>query len=99
MRVYWENELVQWVLLLVKKSLNTKVHVFCLDFATAMLANVIHSRWTQEALAKKPEMVVFIIESVLKIIKEPSERIEVSVLMHLLITLSYLCRERFKKQL
>jgi hypothetical protein len=43
-------------------------------------------------------MVVGIIEGVLKVIKEPPERMEVSVLMHLLITLSYLCRERFKKQ-
>ena len=99
MRAYWENELVHWVLLLIKKSLNTKVHVFCLDFATAMLANVVHARWTQEALTQKPEMVSFIIESVLKVIKEPSERMEVSVLMHLLITLSYLCREKFRKQI
>lgn len=99
MRAYWENELIHWVLLLIKKSLNTKVHVFCLDFATAMLANVVHARWIQEALAQKPEMVSFIIESILKVIKEPSERMEVSVLMHLLITLSYLCRERFRKQI
>lgn len=47
MKAYWENELIHWVLLLVKKSLNTKVHVFCLDFATAMLANVVHSKWIQ----------------------------------------------------
>ena len=69
MKVYWENELIHWVLLLVKKSLNTKVHVFCLDFATAMLANVVHSKWTQEALFKKPEIVSFVIESILKVIK------------------------------
>ena len=99
MKAYWENELIQWVLLLVKKSLNTKVHVFCLDFATAMLANVVHSKWIQEALTKKPQMVVLIIESVLKVIKEPPEKVEVSVLMHLLITLSYLCRDKFRKQL
>ena len=78
--------------MLVKKSLNTKIHVFCLDFATAMLANVVHSKWTQEALAKKPETVRHVIDSILKVIKEPADRIEVSVLMHLLITLSYLCR-------
>jgi hypothetical protein len=99
MRAYWDNELIQWVLLLVKKSLNTKVHVFCLDFATAMLANVVHAKWTQEALAKRPETVVQVIETVLRVVKEPPEKVEVSVLMHLLITLSYLCRERFRKQL
>jgi hypothetical protein len=44
-------------------------------------------------------MVTFIIESVLKVIKEPPEKVEVSVLMHLLITLSYLCRDKFRRQL
>ena len=60
-RAYWENDMIMWVLLLVKKSLNTKIHMFCLDFATAMLANVVHSRWCQDALVKKPEVVVHII--------------------------------------
>jgi hypothetical protein len=98
-RVYWENDLIAWVLALVRKSLNTKIHMFCLDFATAMLANMVHSRTCQASLEKKPEVVVLIIDTILKIIKEPPEKIEVSVLMHLLITVSYLCRERFKKQL
>lgn len=98
-RVYWENELIAWVLALVRKSLNTKIHMFCLDFATAMLANMVHSRTCQTNLEKKPEVVVLIIDTILKIIKEPPEKIEVSVLMHLLITVSYLCRDRFKKQL
>lgn len=84
---------------LVRKSLNTKIHMFCLDFATAMLANMVHSRTCQTNLEKKPEVVVLIIDTILKIIKEPPEKIEVSVLMHLLITVSYLCRDRFKKQL
>lgn len=98
-RVYWENDLIAWVLALVRKSLNTKIHMFCLDFATAMLANMVHSRTCQTNLEKKPEVLVLIIDTILKIIKEPPEKIEVSVLMHLLITVSYLCRDRFKKQL
>jgi hypothetical protein len=73
--------------------------MFCLDFATAMLANVVHSKTCQTLLEKKPDLVVAIIDNILKIIKEPPEKIEVSVLMHLLITLSYLCRDRFKRQL
>ena len=35
-------------------------------------------------------------DSILKFIKHP---MEVSVLMHLLITLSYLCKAKFKKQM
>lgn len=98
-KVYWDNEVIPWVLSLVKKSLNTKIHMFCLDFATAMLANLVHSRSCQASLERRPETVVLIIDTILKIIKEPPEKIEVSVLMHLLITLSYLCRDRFKKQI
>ena len=89
---YWDNDIIAWVLSLVKKSLHTKIHMFCLDFATAMLANVVHSRSCQSLLERKPELVNTMIENILKIIREPPEKIEVSVLMHLLITLSYLCR-------
>jgi hypothetical protein len=60
---------------------------------------MIHSRACQASLEKRPETVILIIDTILKIIKEPPEKIEVSVLMHLLITISYLCRDRFKKQL
>jgi hypothetical protein len=35
-------------------------------------------------------------ENILRHIREP---LEVSVLMHLLITLSYLCRDRFRKSM
>lgn len=52
--VYIENDLINWILTLVKKSSHTKIHMFCLDFATAMLANMIHSRSCQLYLEKKP---------------------------------------------
>jgi hypothetical protein len=41
-----EMEMVQWVINLVKQSLNSKIHVFCLDFSSAMLANIIHTPYT-----------------------------------------------------
>jgi hypothetical protein len=49
-RAYWDNELIAWVISLVRKSLITKIHMFCLDFATAMLANVVHSKTCQALL-------------------------------------------------
>jgi hypothetical protein len=70
--------------------------MFCLDFSTAMLANIIHSKWCQVKLNEKPEQTSNIMESILKFIKHP---LEVSVLMHLLITLSYLCKNKYKKQM
>jgi len=35
--------MIQWVLNLLNKSLASKIHVFCLDFASAMMANIIHT--------------------------------------------------------
>ena len=38
--------LIKWVMELCKKSLKEKIHVFCLDFASAMLSNIIHTTST-----------------------------------------------------
>lgn len=61
-----------------------------------MLANIIHSKWCQIKLTESPEQTVQIMDTILKFIKHP---MEVSVLMHLLITLSYMCKPKFKKQM
>ena len=47
MAVYIDNDMIAWVLSLIKKSFIIKIHMFCLDFSTAMLANIIHSKWCQ----------------------------------------------------
>ena len=78
---YIDSGLIDWVLKLVESSFKTKIHMFCLDFSTAMLANIIHSKWCHVKLAEKPEQTVYIMDSILKFIKHP---MEVSVLMHLL---------------
>jgi len=52
--IYLEQDIIVWVLNLIKKSQNSKIHMFCLDFATAMLANVVHSKWCQISLSTKP---------------------------------------------
>lgn len=87
--------MINWAIVLVKKSFQIKIHSFCLDFATAMLANIIHSRWCLSYLEKKPDITLSLIESLLKLI---NESLPVSVLMHILICLSYLNRDKFKKQ-
>jgi hypothetical protein len=89
--------MIDWVLKLVESTFRgAKVHMFCLDFSTAMLANIIHSKWCQVKLYEKPDQTNYIMDSILKFLKHP---MEVSVLMHLLITLSYLCKPKFKKQM
>lgn len=38
-----DHDLIKWTINLLKKSLHQKIHVFCLDFSSAMLANIIHT--------------------------------------------------------
>eukprot|EP01017_Pseudomicrothorax_dubius_P004052 TRINITY_DN1072_c0_g2_i4.p1 TRINITY_DN1072_c0_g2~~TRINITY_DN1072_c0_g2_i4.p1 ORF type:complete len:471 (-),score=150.25 TRINITY_DN1072_c0_g2_i4:91-1503(-) len=91
-----EHDLIYWVLNLLNKSLTTKIHVFCLDFASAMLANIIHAPTTLQYLSQRPDMALQIIETLLKLMRE---NIPVSVLMHILICLSYLSKDNFSSQI
>lgn len=68
---YIESGLIEWVLKLVESSFKAKIHMFCQDFATAMLANMIHSKWCQVKLADNPQKTIFIMDSILKFIKHP----------------------------
>lgn len=48
--------MINWVITLLKKSFSNKIHVFCLDFASAMLANVIHTPSTINYLEQHHDM-------------------------------------------
>ncbi|KRX08064.1 Armadillo-type fold [Pseudocohnilembus persalinus] len=89
-------DLINWTLNLIKLSLNNKIHVFCLDFASAMLANITHTPSTLQYFEQNPQFTLRIMEQMLAFIKE---NIPVSVLMHILISLSYLSKETFSQQM
>ena len=65
---------------------------FSLDFASALMANILHAKTTAEQLTKDKKFVTKLLETMLKLIKD---KIPTSVLMHLLIWLSYLSKEAF----
>ena len=46
--------MIYWVINLLDKSLTSKIHVFCLDFASALLANIIHTPSTIQFLESNP---------------------------------------------
>ena len=52
---YVSEGLIQWVIDLLNKSLNSKIHVFCLDFASAFFANVVHTPSTTAYFEENPE--------------------------------------------
>ena len=84
--------LITWIVKLVGRSLENEIHVFSLDFASALLANILHAKSSSEHLSKDKKYVTKLLEMMLKLIKD---KIPTSVLMHLLICLSYLSKDAF----
>jgi hypothetical protein len=50
--LFVERNLINWVLKLLEKSKSLDIHIFSLDFASALLANILHSHNTLEYLEK-----------------------------------------------
>ena len=44
--------MINWIISLISKSITTKIHQFSLDFASAILANIIHTPSTLEYLER-----------------------------------------------
>jgi len=54
--VYMKNSLIDWIIKLLLRSKSNDIHVFCLDFASALLANILHSNITLDYLEKNLSM-------------------------------------------
>jgi len=90
-KIMFEEGMIQWVIKLLERSRHMEINKFCLDFSTALLANILHSENTLEHLERSPKLTKDIMVSSLSFLKE---KIPTSVLMHILISLSYLSKER-----
>ena len=45
-----KKQLLHWCIKLIQKYKKTAIHVFCLDFSSALLANLLHATTTLEML-------------------------------------------------
>lgn len=88
-----ENEMIFWILDLLKQSLKNKIHIFCLDFSSALLANIIHSPHTLSFLENNKDLAKDVLSDMLNLM---NTKIPVSVLMHILIAISYLSKDNFE---
>lgn len=52
---FMEQDMINWIMALIKRSLKEKIHHFSLDFGSALLANIIHAPSTLAALAQDPK--------------------------------------------
>ena len=87
--------MVNWIMTLVERSSKREIHIFSLDFASALMANILHATSTHEYMQKNTKYTKDLMVKLLKSLKEP---IPTSVLMHLLISLSYLNKEKFSSR-
>ena len=67
--VFMRHGVIDWIVKLLLRSRITEIHVFCLDFATALLANILHSSITIEYLEKNLNITKNVYISTLTIIK------------------------------
>ena len=93
-KIYLKNGLIDWINKLLERSRTNEVHIFCLDFASALIANMLQCSFVLDFLEKNMVPCKSLMENFLGMIKE---KIPTSVLMHILICLKYLGKNRFKK--
>ena len=91
-------KLIKYIIQLVQRALKRELDnglTFALDFSTALLANILHAQSTHTHLqdpANREEL-IFTVESMLELIT--CKEMPTSTLMHILISLSYLNKDKF----
>ena len=48
---FLKEKMITWILSLLNESKKQEIHVFCLDFASALLANIMSAKCTLDYLA------------------------------------------------
>jgi hypothetical protein len=51
-----ENDIIYWAIELLDKSKTSKIHPFALEFAAAMLTNIIETPYTVAYLEQQPDL-------------------------------------------
>lgn len=90
--IYMKYGLIDWLIKLLQRSRTNEIHHFCLDFASALLANIFNSNIALDFLEQNAAVYKNVTETFLGMIKE---KIPTSVLMHILICLNYLSQDKF----
>jgi predicted DNA binding CopG/RHH family protein len=70
-------------------------HIFFLDFSTALLANILHSKVTLEWLKNNRHLCISLTNRLIEAINQ--KKVPPSVIMHLLISLSYIIKSPMLK--
>ena len=89
-----EANMIEWVISLLGSTNSKKTHIFVLDFSSALLANIVHSSNSQSFYEANQIIAKKVLEDLLSLIRSS---LPVSVLMHVLIAISYFSKDSFSK--
>ena len=53
-QIMMKNKLLDWIIKLIERATLNEIHTFSLDFASALMANMLHAPSTLEYLEKNP---------------------------------------------
>ena len=96
--------MLDWSISILQKAQSQEMNTFVSDFTSALLANLLHSTSTLETLESDKKKTEDIMDKLLNLINGVSSKgdgqnqipLQTSVLIHLLVSLSYLSKERFQ---
>lgn len=93
-KIYNKYNIIDWLIKLFQRSENNNIHEFCMDFGSALLANILGYPETIDFLFDNFSFYKNITETLLNLIQK--KNISTQVLMHYLMCLNYLSQDKFR---
>ena len=92
-KIYNKYNVIDWLIKLFQRSQINNIHEFCMDYGSALLANILGYSETINFLFDNLSFYKNIAETLLTLIQG---KISAQVLMHFLMCLNYLSQDKFK---
>ena len=92
--IYLKYGIIDWIIKLIQRSRINSINNFCIDFSSALLANILHSKTTLEFLENNNSVCRNLMETFLSMI---GENISPTLLKHFIMCLGYLDEPKFNK--
>ena len=93
--IYNKHNIIDWLIKLFQRNKTNKVHEFCMNYGSALLANILGYKETIDFLFDNLSFYKNITETLLDLIKDKGNK-NTQVLMHYLMCLNYLSIDKFK---
>jgi hypothetical protein len=93
--IYNKHNVIDWLIKLFQRNKTHKVHEFCMNYGSALLANILGYKETIDFLFDNLSFYKNITETLLELIKDKGNN-NTQVLMHYLMCLNYLSIDKFK---